>query len=68
MEGKVALFNMWDYELNYDQLSGVNCRTIGNLLTMDGMSISGPASFSDEDVPCNQGIPVCLFSSFIKLT
>ena len=46
VEGKDALFNMWDYVLSIGDLRKVNCNTKGNLLTMNNMAIGGPAALS----------------------
>ena len=43
---------MWDYKLPLDKLRRMTCLTKGNLKSMDDMSISGPTSFSDQEVPC----------------
>ena len=50
--GRVALINMWDYELSYEEISKFSCTSRGNLLTMDDMEISGPSLFTEELVPC----------------
>ena len=55
VEGKDALFNMWDYVLSIDDLRKVNCNTKGHLLTMNNMATGGPAALSFEDVPCDRG-------------
>ena len=52
IEARVALINMWDYKLPLQKLRRMTCSTKGNLKSMDDMSISGPANFSDQDVPC----------------
>ena len=55
-EGKVALFNMWDYEFTADQVHQFYCETQGNILSMANMTILGPANFTEEDVPCTPGM------------
>ena len=56
IEGKVALFNMWDYELNSDQVMAIYCTLEGNLLTMIDMSIKGPAMFTEESIQNIMGV------------
>ena len=56
IEGKVALFNMWDYELNSDQVMAIDCTLEGNLLTMIDMSIKGPAMFTEELIQNIMGV------------
>ena len=52
IEAKIAWINMWDYKLPLDKLMGMTCLTKGNLKSMDDMSVSGPTSLSDKEVPC----------------
>ena len=52
IEASVALINMWDYKLPVDKLMRMTCLTKGNLKSMDDMSVSGPTSLSDKEVPC----------------
>lgn len=55
MEGRLALFNMWDHELTLDaiqQVSEHDCHAKGNLLSMSGMSLGGSASYIQEDIEC----------------
>lgn len=55
IEGKIALFSMWDYELSYEEITALSCLTQGNLLGMSDLSIMGPANFTLDDVPCTPG-------------
>ena len=52
IEASVALVNMWDYKLPLSKMKRMTCLTKGNLKSMDDMSIYGPTSFIDQDVPC----------------
>ena len=56
MEGKVALFNMWDMEMSENEIKSVNCVPEGNLLSMFDMLTLGPADFSEEQVPCESDL------------
>ena len=56
MEGKIAMFNMWDHELLMDQISSIDFSSTGNLLTMTDMSIKGPATYSYENILCITGL------------
>ena len=53
-EGRIALFNMWNYELSLSELILIDCTTKGQLLSMSEMSIRGPANYSEEDIPCSE--------------
>ena len=55
MEGKVALFNMWDRAFTEDEVNSIDCLSEGNLLSMSDMSILGPADLTEEHVPCETG-------------
>ena len=48
----IALINMWDYKLPLDKLMRMTCLTKGNLKSMDDMSVSGPTSLRNQEVPC----------------
>ena len=50
IEGKIAMFYMWDHELSRDQKNFIDFNTTGNLLTMADMSIEGPAIYSYENI------------------
>ena len=50
IEGKTAMFNMWDHELSRDQINFIDFNTPGNLLTSADMSIEGPAIYSYENI------------------
>ena len=50
IEGKIAMFNMWDHELSRDQINFIDFNTPGNLLTSADMSIEGPAIYSYENI------------------
>lgn len=51
-QGRLAMFNMWDYERTLENIQNLDCESQGNLLTMSNLSIGGPANFTMEDVPC----------------
>ena len=51
IQGRAALFNMWDYDMTRDELNAVGCRSEGNILKMSDMTIHG-ASYSQEELPC----------------
>ena len=55
MEGKVALFNMWDRAFTEDEVNSIDCLSEGNLLSMSDMSVLGPANLTEEHVPCETG-------------
>ena len=55
MEGKVALFNMWDMAFSEDEVNSINCLSQGNLLSMSDMSVLGPANLTEVHVPCETG-------------
>ena len=50
IEGKIAMFNMWDHELSRDQVNFIDFNTTENFLTMADMSIEGPAIHSYENI------------------
>ena len=50
IEGKIAMFNMWDHELSRDQVNFIDFNTTENFLTMADMSIEGPAFYSYEKI------------------
>ena len=56
VEGRVALFNMWDHEKTLSELRHIDCFSQGNILSMSNMSILGPAEFTEENVPCETGL------------
>ena len=47
MEGKVALFNMWDRAFTEDEVNSIDCLSEGNLLSMSDMSVLGPANLTE---------------------
>ena len=58
--GKLALFNLWSYELSLDDIQAVNCLTHGDVASMDELSLLGFAHIRWEDVPCRPGEIVIL--------
>ena len=55
MEGKVALFNMWDRAFTDNEVNSIDCLSQGNLLSMANMSVLGPANLTEVHVPCETG-------------
>ena len=55
MEGKLALFNMWDRAFTEDEVNSINCLSQGNPLSMSDMSVPGPANLTEEHAPCETG-------------
>ena len=65
MMGKVALFNMWDKEMTEDEVKAIDCSSEGNLLSMSDTLILGPSGYMPEEVPCETGKNIIVFSVFM---
>lgn len=52
-EGRVALFNMWSYEMSLQQLNSLTCDSVGDMVTQTDMQIGGSSQFSYEVFDCD---------------
>lgn len=62
IQGRYALFNMWDYDMTKGQLEAVGCQSEGNVLTMSGLSNHGGAVLTEEVLQCGSGELLFFFS------
>ena len=51
--GKIAQFNMWDYEMGMNELNMLPCVVDGNLVSWSTLLTMGTAAMTFEDFPCN---------------
>lgn len=51
--GAVAGFNLWNYDMNADELNALTCGNTGNVLTYFDFTVSG-ATFSNDDFACSK--------------
>lgn len=51
--GKIADFNMWNFQMQIDYLDELSCKTEGDLVSWNSLQVFGVAAFSLEDLPCS---------------
>ena len=52
---KIALFNVWSYELSFDDVQSLNCLTHGDVASMEEFYILGFAGRGKLEMPCSPG-------------
>jgi len=72
MEGRIAEFNMWDYEMSGEELRQLNCTNKGNVINWDSLQLLNQPTIGSIVVPVCAGIPstspyhsVCIFTQFV---
>ena len=53
LPGKIAWFNMWDYEMSEQEVKALGCRDKGNVSSWDTLAQQGTGSFHYETFLCN---------------